>query len=100
MGGYNTICEVLALGVPAVAIPRVHPRQEQLMRCAHFAERGLLSMLHPNRLSPTGLAYAVASIAESSTVAQPARFHEISHRGIETTAAQLASLLPVPVGAP
>jgi predicted glycosyltransferase len=98
MGGYNTMCEVLALTVPAVAIPRVRPRQEQLMRCAQFAERGLLSMLHPGRLSPRRLADAVASVGEPSRVAQPSRFHEIAHRGIEATAAQLASLLPVSVG--
>jgi predicted glycosyltransferase len=98
MGGYNTMCEVLALAVPAVTIPRIRPRQEQLMRCEHFAERGLVSMLHPDRLSPKSLAGAVVAVAESSNLAQSARFCEIAHRGIESTASQLASLVPVPIG--
>ena len=98
MGGYNTMCEVLALAVPAVAIPRVEPRQEQLMRCEYFAQRGLLWLLYPNRLSPKRLVDAVASVADSSSVTQPARFREIAHHGIKATTGQLAALLPVPVG--
>jgi predicted glycosyltransferase len=98
MGGYNTMCEVLALAVPVVAIPRVQPREEQLMRCERFSERGLLSMLHPDRLSPNRLADAVTAVSETSMAGQPARFRRVAHHGIETTAARLALLLPVPVG--
>lgn len=32
MGGYNTVCEILATDVPALIIPREAPRKEQLIR--------------------------------------------------------------------
>jgi predicted glycosyltransferase len=98
MGGYNTMCEVLALAVPAVAIPRIKPREEQLMRCERFAERGLLSVLRPDELRPGPLADAVVAVAEVSNPARLAPFRDIAHSGIETTATELASFLPVPVG--
>ena len=68
------------------------------MRCEYFAQRGLLWLLYPNRLSPKRLVDAVASVADSSSVTQPARFREIAHHGIKATTGQLAALLPVPVG--
>ncbi|MEE4121119.1 MAG: glycosyltransferase [Paracoccaceae bacterium] len=55
MGGYNTVCEVLRLGLPALVVPRVRPRREQLVRAERFAALGLVDMLHPDRLSPTAL---------------------------------------------
>jgi predicted glycosyltransferase len=98
MGGYNTMCEVLALAVPAVAIPRTQPRQEQLMRCERFAARGLISTLRPDRLSDRALADEVLRAAESERGELGERFREISHRGIEVTSARLVSLLPVAIG--
>ena len=32
MGGYNTVCELLAKGKRTLIVPRVAPRQEQLIR--------------------------------------------------------------------
>lgn len=32
MGGYNTYCEILSFDKPALIVPRVAPRQEQLIR--------------------------------------------------------------------
>lgn len=55
MGGYNTVCEVLRLAKPALIVPRVRPRQEQLVRAERFAELGLIDMLHPDRLDPAAL---------------------------------------------
>ncbi len=37
MGGYNTVCEVLSLGRPAIVVPRVQPRREQLLRARALA---------------------------------------------------------------
>ena len=34
MGGYNTYCEILSFDKPALIVPRVAPRQEQLIRAA------------------------------------------------------------------
>ncbi len=50
MGGYNTICEILAAGKPALIVPRVRPRTEQLIRARRMAELGLLDALHPDEL--------------------------------------------------
>lgn len=45
MGGYNTFCEILSFDRPAILIPRVAPRREQLLRAARAAELGLTRML-------------------------------------------------------
>ncbi len=45
MGGYNTFCEILSFDKPAILIPRVAPRKEQLIRATRVAELGLMRML-------------------------------------------------------
>ncbi len=55
MAGYNTVCELLALGQRTLLVPRVTPRQEQLVRATLLAERGLVHMLHPEHLTPERL---------------------------------------------
>jgi predicted glycosyltransferase len=55
MAGYNTVCELLALGQRALLVPRVTPRQEQLVRATLLAKRGLVHMLHPEHLTPERL---------------------------------------------
>jgi predicted glycosyltransferase len=47
MGGYNTYCEILSFDKPALIVPRVAPRQEQLIRARRAAELGLIDMLLP-----------------------------------------------------
>lgn len=65
MGGYNTICEVLSAGVPALVVPRFFPRREQCIRAQKLATRGLLDVLMPASLSPETLAEHVISGLES-----------------------------------
>jgi predicted glycosyltransferase len=55
MGGYNSICEIVASGKRALIVPRVRPRSEQLIRASRFAERGLLDVLHPDMASPQAI---------------------------------------------
>jgi predicted glycosyltransferase len=55
MGGYNTIAEVLSFAKPALVIPRVTPRREQLIRAEHLHRLGLVDILHPERLSPEAI---------------------------------------------
>jgi predicted glycosyltransferase len=55
MGGYNTTCEILASKKPALIIPRVSPRQEQLIRAERLQGLGLLEMLHPKNLNTRAL---------------------------------------------
>jgi len=73
MGGYNTMCEVVSRGRPAVVVPRVNPRQEQLIRATKWQELGLLRMIHPDTLSPEVLAEAIDSeLTRPRHAAQPA----------------------------
>ncbi|MBD2409390.1 glycosyltransferase [Nostoc calcicola FACHB-3891] len=52
MGGYNTTCEILSAGKPAVIVPRIKPSQEQCIRAEHLAILGVLAAIHPNDLTP------------------------------------------------
>ena len=56
MGGYNTVCEILSFEKQALIVPRVQPRQEQLIRAERLTEMGLISMLHPDRVTPEAIA--------------------------------------------
>lgn len=47
MGGYNTFCEIMSLDKPALIMPRVAPRQEQLIRAQRAAELGVAQIFDP-----------------------------------------------------
>jgi probable phosphoglycerate mutase len=94
MGGYNTTCELLALAVPAVIIPRVRPRQEQQMRAERLEARGLVSCLHPGELSADTLADRIWCAAAGSRAEISERLDSIARRGVQTAADEIASLLP------
>ncbi|MCA9300482.1 MAG: hypothetical protein KDA28_15535, partial [Phycisphaerales bacterium] len=55
MGGYNTVCEVLAFQKRALIVPRVRPRREQIIRAERLASMGLVEMLHPDDLTGDAL---------------------------------------------
>ncbi|MCA9178281.1 MAG: hypothetical protein KDB14_27650 [Planctomycetales bacterium] len=55
MGGYNSVCEILTHQKPALIVPRVSPRQEQLIRAQRMEQLGLLQMLHPSKLCPAAI---------------------------------------------
>jgi len=55
MGGYNTVWEVLSFEKPALIVPRVRPRAEQLVRAQRLQELGFLDVLHPDWLTPGAL---------------------------------------------
>jgi predicted glycosyltransferase len=48
MGGYNTFCEILSLDKPALIMPRVAPRKEQLVRAERASELGVARMFVPS----------------------------------------------------
>jgi predicted glycosyltransferase len=56
MGGYNTVCEVLASGRPGLVVPRVTPRTEQAIRADRLAGLGLLDTIRPDALTARRLA--------------------------------------------
>jgi predicted glycosyltransferase len=45
MGGYNTFCEILSFGKPALLVPRTLPRLEQHLRAERAQRLGLIRML-------------------------------------------------------
>ena len=55
MGGYNSVCELLASGTRALIVPRARPRAEQLIRAQCLARHGLVEVLHPDALAPGSL---------------------------------------------
>ena len=55
MGGYNTVCEALALGARMLVVPRVTPRREQLVRARLLTAAGKLDHLVPEELTPAAL---------------------------------------------
>lgn len=55
MGGYNTVSEILGFEKPALIVPRVKPRQEQLIRAERLRELGLLDVLLPDEVTPAAL---------------------------------------------
>ncbi len=48
MAGYNTFCEIISFNKPAMLVPRILPRREQLIRARRAAELGLVDMLTPD----------------------------------------------------
>jgi predicted glycosyltransferase len=55
MGGYNTVCELLALEKQALIVPRVNPRMEQFIRAERLQKLGLLDVLPPDEMNPASL---------------------------------------------
>ena len=65
MGGYNTYCEILSFDKPALIVPRVQPREEQLIRAMRASELGLIDMLRPEEAEdPLVLAGALRQLLE------------------------------------
>lgn len=66
MGGYNTTVEALGSAVPTVVVPRVHPREEQLIRARAFHAMGLLRVVEPERLGTPDLGHEIdAALSDS-----------------------------------
>lgn len=61
MGGYSTTCEILSFEKHALIVPRVRPRREQWIRAARLTELGLVDSIHPDEVTPEGIAAWVAS---------------------------------------
>jgi predicted glycosyltransferase len=59
MGGYNSVCEALAVARPLVIVPRATHKVEQQIRAETLAARGLARCIHPKDLTGPGLAEAL-----------------------------------------
>lgn len=74
MGGYNTLSEAVAAGVPTVVVPRHHPRLEQAIRAGLFAERGLVTVVDPGAQLGARIAAAVSGHPGRRASAEPLDF--------------------------
>jgi len=59
MGGYNSVCEALAVARPLVIVPRATHKIEQQIRAETLAAHGLARWVHPTELSGERLAEAL-----------------------------------------
>ena len=51
MAGYNTVCSLLSFGKKALLVPRIYPRQEQLIRAERLQTLGFVDMVSPADLN-------------------------------------------------
>lgn len=68
MGGYNTVCEVVAAARPALIVPRVEPREEQWLRAKALEKRHLVHVLHPSRLDEHTLEHEVRALLQLASL--------------------------------
>lgn len=98
MGGYNTVCEALASGTPAVLVPRVVPRQEQLIRATMLAQRGLVRSVLPDQATGSALSAAIEAQSRQDRAELVARLAtSLDTDGLRTAADVLASVARRPV---
>src|SRR3954453_18513261 len=64
MGGYNTVCEIVASGTRALIVPRAQQSREQLIRARRLADVGAVDVLQPQRLRAEALSAWLAAGGE------------------------------------
>jgi len=93
MGGYNTTYEILSFEKPALIVPRVKPRREQLIRAERLQELGLVDVLQPNEVNP----YALTKWIGRSIGLNPRSRDRIDFNGLERLPQLLAAVVAAPV---
>lgn len=88
MAGYNSVCEIMAMGQRSLLIPRGHTRAEQRMRAELLARRGLAHMLPPEQLGPERLRQAIAE-----ALAAPRPTPSLNFNGLENISRAVQRLL-------
>ncbi|MFO1038792.1 MAG: glycosyltransferase [Geminicoccaceae bacterium] len=74
MGGYNTFCEILSFGKPALLVPRVRPRLEQYIRAERASSLGLVKMLaNDGRRDPHQMAVALRELPSTAVASRTDR---------------------------
>ncbi|MCH8999493.1 MAG: glycosyl transferase [Proteobacteria bacterium] len=85
-GGYNTVLEVLAAGVPAVVVPfAAGSESEQSLRARLLAARGALTLVEEAALTPASLATAIAAALARGRAGTGAGTAGLDLRGAQTT---------------
>ena len=87
--GYNTATDILTTGVPALIVPHQQPGQnEQWHRAQRLAERGFVTTLREDLLTPQALLQALDQLLRQD-LERPA---DIDLTGASTTAHIIASV--------
>jgi predicted glycosyltransferase len=93
MGGYNTLAEAIAKGVPVISVPRTRPRAEQLIRVQAFERLGLVHALTADKLDVATLREATNAALALSREDLLARARSLlSFDGAERAASHLLAL--------
>lgn len=92
MGGYNSVCELIAGRKRALLVPRTAPRAEQLVRAERLQRLGLVDVLEPSRAVPAELGRWLAS----AVVAGPPAGAPIDLDGLRAVPELAAELLRRP----
>ncbi|MFH7244016.1 MAG: glycosyltransferase family protein [Spirulina sp.] len=71
MGGYNTTCEILALGTSALIVPRTQPRREQWIRAQRLHQLGLVDVLEPEQLNAPAITTWLHTVANDRPSQRP-----------------------------
>ncbi len=101
MGGYNTTTELLAARKPALIVPRVEPRTEQLIRAERLASLGLVEMIHPRDLTPPLMRSKVEELLRHDPASVPNLEVDLSGaaRAVKLVSARVAEKRALAVGA-
>jgi predicted glycosyltransferase len=101
MGGYNTTVELLVARKPALIVPRVEPRVEQLIRAKQLADLGLVEMIHPRDLTPRLVRSKVEKLLERDQASAPLVEVDLSgaSRAVDVVSAGIAEKRAVALGA-
>lgn len=95
MGGYNTVCEIMSTTTPALIVPRVAPRREQLIRARGLARHQLLDFCHPDEFTPGTLSAWLQDVAGQDVIR-----NGVNLNGLATIHEYAAELLAEPADAP
>jgi predicted glycosyltransferase len=92
MGGYNTFCEIMSFDKPALIVPRITPREEQLIRAVRASELGLVDMLLPDEANdPLRLAAALRKLPGRAPPSRSGKMQGMA--GLDTISTILSDLL-------
>jgi predicted glycosyltransferase len=81
MAGYNTVCDVLSYGRPAVLVPRSGPSQEQSLRADRLENWNTAEVLRPHELSSREMARAIRAVISRDAPPAP----PVSLDGVQNT---------------
>ncbi len=84
MGGYNTFCEILSFGKPALLVPRTTPRLEQYLRAERAQRLGLVRMLPDDGTrAPALMAAALRALPAMPVLAEEVRSPDAAGAGAD-----------------